>query len=317
MERLMFYANGYHHSSVDHLVKIFLFGNSWDCTKNLKWMASLDVKLEIVDHSLLNCSDPKYRARPIITVMNYKSTLKRYCREDRELQNCSCHISFLRLDETTNEFHPMFSVNCSGAEFWNFPKQLPENTTTLYITHNNISSLDALCVKNSTYNEVQDIFLDYNQIKSTAVLENCVWFEKFRVLSLRGNQLERIPTYAFRNSFEKSQHATKLYLSDNPWLCSCRLQPRVQTLCMQYEIIVDQKQILCLNHKNDKDIFGRRLMELSRNDVCKEKEFPLDQYEIMSIIFTILIILLFTNFLYDYYHYRNYGKLPWFVIKML
>lgn len=177
--------------------------------------------------------------------------------------------------------------------------------------------MDALCVKNSTYNEVHDIYLDYNQIKSTAVLENCVWFEKFRVLSLKGNQLERIPSYAFRNSFEKSQHATKLYLSDNPWLCSCRLQPRVQTLCMQYEIIVDQKQILCLSEKNDKDIFGRPLMELSLNDVCKEKEFPLDQYEIMSIIFTILIILLFTNFLYDYYHYRNYGKLPWFVIKML
>lgn len=107
-------------------------------------MANLDVKLDIVDHSLLNCSDHKYRARPIITVMNYKSTLKRYCREDRELQNCSCHISFLRLDENTNAFHPMYSVNCSGAEFWDFPKQLPENTTTLYITHNNVRHLHLL-----------------------------------------------------------------------------------------------------------------------------------------------------------------------------
>lgn len=304
----MFYTNAQ--------VKVFLFKNLWNCTKNLKWIATNDFKFDIVDRYQLNCSDPKYRARPIMTVMSLKMMLYKTCREEfPDLRNCSCHISYLRLDEESNEFQPMFSVNCSGAGFLNFPSRLPENTTTLFITHNKISSLNMLCTRNSTYNDVHDIYLDYNEISDASVLDNCEWFLNFRVLSLKGNQLERIPNYAFKNSFEKSQHATKLYLSENPWLCNCRLQPRLMKLCQKYELIVDQKQIRCLSEKNEKNVYGRSLMELTNKDVCKDEEFPLNPYEIMSIVFVTLTILLILNLLYDYYLYKNYGKLPWIVLN--
>lgn len=296
-------------------VKIFLFKNLWNCTKNLKWMATNDVRFEIVDRFQLNCSDQKYRARPVLTVMNFKLALHKTCSEDHELRHCNCHISYLRLNEARNEFQPMFSVNCSGAGFTNFPSKLPENTTTLFITHNSISSLNMLCTRNSTYNNVLDIYLDYNQINDASVLDNCEWFNNFRVLSLKGNMLERIPNYAFRNSFEKSQHAMKLYLSENPWLCNCRLQPRLLKLCQKYDLIVDQKQIRCLSDKNEANTYGRLLMELTRNDVCQVKEFPLNPYEIMSVVFSALILLLFFNLLYDYYLYKKYGKLPWIVLN--
>lgn len=306
VERFMLHTN-------EH-VKIFMFDNAWNCTKNLKWMTANDGRFEIIDRNRLNCTDNKYKMRPVLTVMNYKITLYRTCREDPELRNCSCHISYLRLDEELNEFQPMFSVNCSDKDFLNFPRQLPENTTTLFITHNNITSLNMLCMRNSTYNNVHDIFLDYNQIADASVLDNCEWFWNFRVLSLKGNLLHRIPAYAFRNSFERSHHATKLYLSDNPWLCTCRLQPRLLKLCQEYDLIVDQKQIKCLNVLNDDDIYGRSLMELAKTDVCKINEFPLNVYEIMSIIFATLIVLLLLNLLYDYYLYKFYAKLPWLVL---
>lgn len=172
-----------------------------------------------------------------------------------------------------------------------------------------------LCTRNSTYNGVHDIYLDSNLISDATVLDNCEWFLNFRVLSLKGNLLERIPNYAFKNSFEQSQHATKLYLSENPWLCSCKLQPRLLKLCQKYELIVDQKKIRCLSDQNDPDIYGRLLMELTKPDVCKINEFPLNVYEIFSIVFAILIFLLSINLLYDYYLYKNYGKLPWIVLN--
>lgn len=278
-------------------------------------MATNDSRFEIADRFQLNCSDQKYRTRPILTVMNFKLALHKSCSEDPELKHCSCHISYLRLNEARNEFQPMFSVNCSGAGFTNFPSKLPGNTTTLFITHNSITSLNMLCTRNSTYNNVLDIYLDYNQISDASVLDNCEWFNNFRVLSLKGNLLERIPNYAFRNSFEQSQHAVKLYMSDNPWLCNCRLQPRLLKLCQKYELIVDKKQIRCLSEKNEKNIYGRLLMELTRNEVCQANEFPLNSYEIMSIVFSSLILLLILNLLYDYYTYKKYGKLPWIVLN--
>lgn len=308
IERFLFHSN-------EH-VKIFLYKNLWNCTRNLKWIATNDARFEIVDRPMLNCSDLKYRGRPMMTVMTVKLALYKTCREDYpDLKNCSCHMSYLRLDEETNEYQPMFSVNCSANGFLNFPRKLPENTTTLFITHNKISSLNMLCTRNSTYNNVHDIYLDYNEINDASVLDNCEWFSNFRVLSLKGNLLERIPNYAFRNSFEKSQHAMKLYLSENPWLCNCRLQPRLLKLCQKYELITDQKQIRCLSDKNEPDIYGRLLMELTKNDVCKDDRFPLNPYEIMSIVFLVLIFLLFINLLYDYYLYKNYGKLPWIVLN--
>lgn len=158
-------------------VKVFLFGNFWDCTKNLKWIATNDYKFDIVDKEMMNCSDQKYRARPILTVMNYKMILSKSCHQDPELKNCSCHISYLRLDIDTNTFHPMFSVNCSNAGFYDFPKNLPDNTTTLFINNNKITSLNMLCTRNSTYGGIHDMYLDYNQISDVSVLDNCEWWD--------------------------------------------------------------------------------------------------------------------------------------------
>lgn len=299
-------------------MKIYLYNNQWNCSqsKTIKWIAINDPKFDFADRKRLNCSDSKFNKRPLTAVMHYKMELTRFCKDEQnDLRNCSCHVSFLRYDAENYGFKAVVSVNCSSKGFYNFPKKLPRYTNVLFLDHNHVSSLDALCFKNSTYTNVHDIYLDYNQISSAAVLDNCAWFESFRVLSLKGNLLERIPVFAFANSFTKSHHALKLYLSENPWICSCRFMPRILKLCQKYKLIVDQKKIRCQNEKNEPEINGRLLMELTKQDVCKTKKMLFNNYEIASIVFSVLIVIVAVNFVFDYYRYKNHGKLPWIVLN--
>lgn len=305
------------HEDHEGSLKLYLQYNQWNCSQSkiIKWIAINDTKFDFVDRKKLNCSDSKFFKRPLTTVMRYKMDLTRFCKEElSDLKNCSCHISYLRYDDESHNFKPVASVNCSGKKFYNFPKKLPPYTNTLFFDNNYVTSLDALCFKNSTYSHVYDIYLDYNRISDAAVLDNCAWFESFRVLSLKGNFLERIPVFAFVNSFQKSHHALKLYLSENPWICSCRFMPRLLKLCQKYQLIVDQKKIKCQNEKNDPDINGRFLMELTKTDVCKINEPLLNNYEIASIVFAVLLLIVIVNLMIDFYRFKNYGKLPWIVL---
>lgn len=296
-----------------HRIQLYLHRNEWNCSqaKIIKWFISKDSKIHVADLKLLNCSDNKFQKRPLEMVMSYKNDLWKFCKDEaNDIRNCSCHVSYLHHDENTRTFKPVVSVNCSSKGFFNFPKELPPYTNALHIDHNKISSLDALCFKNSTYTNVHDIYVEYNRITDAMVLDNCAWFDQFRVLSLRGNQLEVIPVFSFFNSFEKSHHASRLFLSENPWDCSCTFAPRLLKLCQKYNNIVkDPKAIRCHNGK----LKGRPIMELTLMDVCSEN--PLNPFEIASIVFSILIVLVLVNFLIDYYRYKNYGKLPWIVLN--
>lgn len=176
-----------------------------------------------------------------------------------------------------------------------------------------ITSLEGLC--NGSLKEVHDIYADHNQIRKVSSLEKCDWFDNFRVLSLRGNLLEKIPVYVFRNNLEKNLNAMKIFLSDNPWLCSCQFGHRLLSLSLEHDTVIDKDQIVCLSEQNDPDVYGSNLLELSRNEMCQINDVPLDIFEILSIVFGVLIVLLMSNLVYDYYNYKTYGKLPWIVIK--
>jgi hypothetical protein len=109
--------------------------------------------------------------------------------------------------------------------------------------------------------------VDYNQIKNVAALENCEWFDSFRVLSLKGNLLEKIPVYVFRNNLEKNYNAMKIFLSDNPWHCSCQFGHRLLSLSLEHDTVIDKEQIICLSEQNNADVFGYPLLDLSRYDI--------------------------------------------------
>lgn len=50
-------------------------------------------------------------------------------------------------------------------------------------------------VFNPHYQNVREIYLDNNQIKSVNILEGSDWINNFGVLNLRGNQLKQVTVF--------------------------------------------------------------------------------------------------------------------------
>lgn len=107
----------------DDSVRLYLFGNLWNCSQSkvIKWIAINDSRYYIADRKKLNCSDIKFRARPLFSVINYKMQLMKACKEDlSDLKNCSCHLSFLRYDEETHHFKPVSQFTSAKTfTLWN------------------------------------------------------------------------------------------------------------------------------------------------------------------------------------------------------
>lgn len=157
----------------------------------MKWLLIFDEGQKVADKDLMKCVDMKYTGRPLLTVMDFKQTIRNECQKEPDIKNCSCILSYVRPSINGDYLIPMITVNCSSRNFYSLPSYLPRNTTILHISHNNINSLEPLR-SNLVYTKVQDLYIDYNQIKSIDVLEGAPWLFKFRVLSLTGNKLTKV-----------------------------------------------------------------------------------------------------------------------------
>ncbi|XP_053687840.1 protein singed wings 2 [Sabethes cyaneus] len=296
-------------------VEIYLQGNPWNCTNDMIWLLEEQSGF-YVDKSTLVCKDWKYTGRPMMMAMEYKRVLREHCRHE-QLQNCTCRISYLRLCDSGTSFHPLVTVNCTGKQFYRLPSYLPPNTTVLHMSNNLISDVSQLTV-DDYYNQVQDIYLDNNKISSIDILEDSVWLDNFRIFSLRGNQINRIRVYSMEHALERNPHVGQLFLAYNPWRCGCRFATRMQEFLRKHEsVVVDSRNITCYTLDEEGHKSYLPVMTLTPNDVClvsEKNEAAI--YDILSVIFASLILLIISKLAYDYYIYRKYGKLPWLIMKM-
>lgn len=60
------------------------------------------------------------------------------------------------------------------------------------ITFNYLIQITSVEPLKSTYKHVQDIYLDYNHIRSIDILESDEWLHTFRIFSLKGNKLTKV-----------------------------------------------------------------------------------------------------------------------------
>lgn len=294
---------------------MYLSNNLWNCTRNMKWLLKFD-EAKVADKDLMKCVDLKYTGRPLLIVMDFKQTIRQECQKEPDTRNCSCILSYVRPSTNGDFLIPMYTVNCSHRSFYSLPTVLPMNTTILHITHNKISSLEPL--RMMTYRKVQDLFIDYNQLKSLDNLEGAPWLFKFRVLSLRGNKLTKVAYHVLDNALDKNRFAIQLYLSNNPWRCDCSFTPHFHDLILKYKTLVkDAQNITCKYLEGDKN-FGISVIKLTRGDVCVTTTTGghIKPIDILSIVMASLIIIIFVKLAFDYYNYKKYSKLPWFVTKM-
>ncbi|XP_058834711.1 protein singed wings 2 [Topomyia yanbarensis] len=296
-------------------VEIYLQGNPWNCTNDMIWLLEEQSGIYTDKHSLV-CKDWKYTGRPMTTAMEYKRVLREHCRHE-EIRNCTCRISYLRLCDHGKSFHPLVTVNCTGKEFYRLPSYLPPNTTVLHMSNNRINGVEQLTT-DDYYNPVQDIYLDNNNITSIDILEDSVWLDNFRILSLRGNRISRIRVYSLEHALERNAHVGQLYLANNPWRCGCRFATRMQEFLRKHEsVVVDSRNITCYILDPDGHKSYLPVMTLTPNDVCSSSEHNKAAiYDILSMVFASLILLIIGKLAYDYYIYRQYGKLPWLIMKM-
>lgn len=136
--------------------------------------------------------------------------------------NCTCEpdqMLFDQIEVDDNSLVFKAKIDCSSRGLTELPSKLPENTLTLNISNNSISSLKEL-VSNPYYQNIRSLFADDNLIKSVEELEGSKFLENFTKLSLKNNKIKNIPLYMLSN-LEKNLNGKLVYLGGNRINCEC------------------------------------------------------------------------------------------------
>lgn len=306
-------------STLADLQEIYLSGNPWDCSKDLTWLVddarNSSVASRVVDRDKMICNNETYPKKPVLPIMGMIKTLQDECPREPPT-NCTCHMEYVAPHPDGVTLRPVTTVNCSYRGLQELPGKLPSVTTTLLLKGNQISSLKPL-VSNPHYRGVLDLFLDDNLVRSLGVLEGADWLLGFRVLSLRGNRLAQVPTYALDNALQRNRHAAHLYLGRNPWLCDCLFTPSFQDFIIKYrKLVKDIDDVRCSSVDGDDNSYSQ-IQTLSRSSVCLEpSEYLVRPLDLINGILASLIVLVVGKLIYDYWSFKKTGKLPWIVAKM-
>ncbi|KAJ4436488.1 hypothetical protein ANN_16519 [Periplaneta americana] len=327
-----------------------LTGNPWDCSKDLTWLVddarNSSVASRVVDRDKMICNNETYPKKPVLPIMGMIKTLQDECPREPPT-NCTCRMEYVAPHPDGVTLRPVTTVNCSYRGLQELPGKLPSVTTTLLLKGNQISSLKPL-VSNPHYRGVLDLFLDDNRVQSLGVLEGADWLLGFRVLSLRGNRLAQVPTYALDNALQRNRHAAYLYLGTNPWLCDCLFTPSFQDFIIKYrKLVKDIDDVRCSSVDGDDNSYSQvgettvtehdnknhllenerhghyeavsllQIQTLSRSSVCLEpSEYLVRPLDLINGILASLIVLVVGKLIYDYWSFKKTGKLPWIVAKM-
>ncbi|XP_072384796.1 protein singed wings 2 [Diabrotica undecimpunctata] len=306
-------SSRFHTGTLDEL---YIKNNRWNCSRDLSWAIHLNKSGVCQDLRNLTCKDKLFSAKSVLLVAQYKKTMKESC-----TQGCDCSLEYIAPDPITNIQYPIIMVNCSGRGLTELPSHLPHDTRILHLEHNKISNIKSLKT-DPAFKQLWDLYLDNNTIESVSYLEGSYWLSHFRVFSLKGNRLAKLPSYALDNALMKNPNmpkAVRLFLGGNPWKCDCVFTPVFQELVLQkYSFQIDDlRDVKCSYMRNDENSL-KPIINLSRSSVCiVSSDFSLQEgLDLLNAVLASLIIFILGKLAYDYYHFKKSGKLPWIVSRM-
>jgi len=225
------------------------------------------------------------------------------------LKVCTCDIYHFG---TSTPPSYTLKVNCSGQELTEFPS-VPLYTTILDLSNNQLSdsSFSNLDVEHHHYKNIEGLVLNNNKL---SILDNkLLQLKLHRYLKVAGNLLQDLPTDI---SLMIQRFNTEISLGNNPWLCSCNSEITNINLLSKLE---DHGSVSCSPESIPKSIIGYKINDIEPLVLCPPSDEGARRELALQVVcgsLSVCIVVVLCKLVWDYWQYKNYGKLPWIVYKM-
>ncbi|XP_067640523.1 protein halfway isoform X3 [Eurosta solidaginis] len=201
-------------------------------------------------------------------------------------------------------------VDCSNLGLVELPPKLPENTFSLNVSNNKITSIGKHFHTNPTYQSLIYLVADDNKISTMYDLEGTAFMEQFQRLYMRNNALSSIPEYFLSNVLDNHDVGRIIFLGGNELNCDCNSAKTLKYWLLEHNRdIPDYNNIRCRN-------IPQRVMELREMKLCQSPHDWTDYIYYLIATEVILLIALITKVSYDYWVFKTAGYLPWPASKM-
>uniref|UniRef100_A0A8B9FCQ5 LRC3B protein n=1 Tax=Amazona collaria TaxID=241587 RepID=A0A8B9FCQ5_9PSIT len=149
------------------------------------------------------------------------------------------------------------TFRCSNARLTEVPRDIPNDTNKLYLDSNRIPFLPRDAFRELPL--LLELDLSHNAIASVESGAFRGLAEHLRSLDLSSNKLVSVSKDAFSNL------QAKVNLSDNPWLCDCRLQELIRTV----ELAAGSSAgIVCGSSAQEEHVGKAFLQVIADTDLC-------------------------------------------------
>ncbi|XP_075554672.1 protein toll-like isoform X1 [Dermacentor variabilis] len=227
-------------------VAVTIYNNPLICDCRLAWLMKADS--EIWARRTATCVQPWWLKGKQLRELAQEDFIRW---EDGCEPGCHCKCNGESLDRRE------IDVNCSSATIGRIPKVLPEGTTRLDLSGNQLRHLDGAVKKAAPHLEV--LLLNNNALSGLNVTSIP---EKVHSLDLRGNKLKRLPY-----SLVTQLNFTSIWLSGNRYACECVDYSFRQWIQAHGDVVRDARNIVCARNSNLL-VSQKKFVTLGQKDLC-------------------------------------------------
>uniref|UniRef100_A0A6A7G0F6 Protein singed wings 2-like n=1 Tax=Hirondellea gigas TaxID=1518452 RepID=A0A6A7G0F6_9CRUS len=282
-------------SSHDYLLGMVEAGRA-DVSKNITCFTLGDISMFNTYYT--------FNDKPLLDVLKLRKSME-LCPS-----KCSCVLLGIRSMD-----RPLLSVNCTNAGLTRLPDRIPPLASTLVMSNNKLSNMDAL-FSNRHYSRLANCDFSDNfisNINGTALVSYISSRSHDIKFVLRNNNLTTFPVWELSSFYSRSHRSGKKHLpafelSGNPWDChNCSFSPYFKTFVYDNMFhIKDYAEVRC-------DNTGERIFHTDFDRQCNPPPSLLLPIDVLNIFMALVLSLLLADFAYNFYQYRTHGKLPWIV----